>query len=177
MKFYHGTRNGDLKELNLEHYSGKIYLTDSYGMALLYAASPFRLWRYDKEKDKVVFRELRHDTFKILYKGKKCYIFECECDDYVKDESNQSNHTYISTKPIKLGKREVIEDAYQKMLELEKKGEIILERWEDYSPEIQRQYRERFFSVYTEEVMRKEKNFPESYQAIISLFPELEVKD
>ena len=30
MKFYHGTRNKDLKKLNLEHYSGKIYITDSY---------------------------------------------------------------------------------------------------------------------------------------------------
>ncbi len=179
MKFYHGTKNKDLKELNLEHYSGKIYITDSYYMAFLYASSPARFWDYNKEQDKVVFREVCHDHFKKQFQGKECYIFSCNVEEYEKAESNRSGHAFITNKPVILNQPpEYIPDAYTKLMQMAERGEVLLERWEDMTPEVQQSRVNSVLKVYTPEIMRNEKEkFPEVYEIFIKLLPKLKLKD
>lgn len=176
MQFYHGTRNKDLKELNLDHYSGKIYITDDHSLAFMYASSPLRFWNYDKKQNKVIFREIGKNHFKILYQGKKCYIFTCNVDEFTKD-NGRSGHTFTTNKPVQLDQPpEEIHDAYSKLMEMAEKGEVLLERWEDMSPEIQEERRKKLFNVYTPARMKEEKEkFPEAYEFLIKLFPELKI--
>lgn len=177
MKFYHGTNNPNLKELTIDHYMGKLYVTDSYKMALMYAACPLRNWNYNKEKDLLILNEVNENAFNIMYKGKVCYIYTCEVEDAIKDETNISNHTYIVKHNVTLNKeKEVILDAYERILELEKTGQIKLNRWENYSDEAKKINKERTINHWKPYMQNELENFPYEYELLIKIFPELEIK-
>ena len=63
MKLYHGSQNGNLKELTTnfktarENEEGKVFLTDSYACAFMYGACSSRFYGYDKENDVLVIQE------------------------------------------------------------------------------------------------------------------------
>lgn len=177
MKYYHGSRNDSLKELTTDHYGGKLYLTDSYEMALMYAGCSLRSWNYDKEKDLLIIIEMTEKAFDKMYKGKRCYIYTCEVDDAVKDEGNISNHTYLVSHNVLLdeGKYE-IEDVYEEFLKLEKEGRIKIIRWEDFTKEQQELRNKRTIERWAPHMENEYKNYREEYDLIVSLIPELKIK-
>lgn len=177
MKFYHGSNNPNLKELTTEHYMGKLYLTDSYPMAIMYGGCPLRNWSYNKEKDLLILNEVNENAFEIMYKGKSFYVYTCEVDDALKDETNISNHTYIVKHNVKLNKeKEVILDAYEKILELEKEGKIKLNRWEDYSEEKKMTIKNNTINHWKPHMQNEFEHFPYEYELLIEMFPELKIE-
>ena len=178
MKFYHGSNNANLKELTTDHYMGKLYLTDSYSMAIMYGGCPLRNWNYNKEKDLLILNEVNEKAFEIMYKGKTCYIYTCEVRDAIKDETNISNHTYIVNHNVKLNEeKEIIIDAYEKILELEKEGKVKLNRWEDYSDEEKNIKKERTINHWKPHMQNEYNNFPYEYELLTKIFPELKIED
>ena len=105
MRYYHGSRNENLKELTTNHYGGKLYITDSYPMAIMYGGCSLRNWNYDKEKDLLILYEVTEDAFNKMYKGRKCFIYTCDVEDAIKDEGNISNHTFIVNHNVLLNKK------------------------------------------------------------------------
>ena len=95
MKYYHGSSDGSLKELTTSHYGGKLYVTDSYPMAIMYAGCSLRNWNYDKDRDLLILYEVCENAFEKMYKDKKCYIYNCDINDAIKDERNISNHAFV----------------------------------------------------------------------------------
>ena len=177
MKFYHGTRDGNLKELTLNHWSGKIFLTTDYGTAFLYGASPMRCYGFNKKTGKVIICERAKDGFKTMYSGKKCYIFSCEADDIEKIDQLPMNSIYVSNKPVTLGEREEISDCYEKLLELGRQGAIELDLWDNHSPEEQARIKEQFFKDMQPQMADNKKRFREVYDVCVSLYPELAIQD
>ena len=174
MIFYHGTQNKDLKELTLEHSSGKIYLTDSFEFAFMYAACPLRFWGYDKANDKLILREVVKDCFKKQFSGVKCYVFSCEIDDFEKVNS-RSNHTFLSHKIVKLNPDcEVIEDAYEKLMELFHAGRIELRFWKDYSKDEKTKVFGQFVDGFRPHLKESRENFPKEFAMLVKLNPNFE---
>ncbi len=75
-KYYHGSRNGGLKELSLDKsVDGYVWLAEQYEFAILYGANSTRFWCYNNETNKLVIREVCEDSLEKMYKGKECYIY------------------------------------------------------------------------------------------------------
>lgn len=183
MKFYHGTQNKDLKKLVINHnksenLQGEIYLTSSYAMSLMYAGCPVRLFRWDKEKNKLIIRECCKDGLKIMYKGVKCYIFTCSAPKAKKVEKHHSGHVYVSSEEVILDENpEVITDVYEKLLELEKNDEIILDRWESKTKDEQKKEYEGAIKTFKPAIEIEKREFPFEYELLIKMFPELKIKE
>ena len=176
MKFFHGSRDENLTELVTTHSRGKVYLTDSYAFAFLYGACSLRLWGWDEEHDRPIFREVGKDCFKIQFQNAKCYIYECQTDEAEKQTNHSSGHVFVLHKNIKVRKIEVIEDAYQKLLQLEKEGKVTCQHWEDYSKEQQKEVAEEFYEQFAPIIEDEKKMFPEEYELMVKICPRLKVE-
>lgn len=177
MKYYHGSDNPCLEGLTTDHYENKLYVTDSYEMALMYAGCSLRSWGFDKENDLLIIIEMGEKAFEKMYKGKKCYIYNCDIDDAIKDEGNPSNHTYTVKHNVKLNNDvEVIEDVYVKFLELERQGKIKLIRWDTLSKEEQEVRKKRTIERWLPYMENERNNFSKEYELLIDIIPELKIK-
>lgn len=177
MRYYHGSKNPCLKELTTDHYGGKLYVTDSYEMALLYAGCSLRSWNYDRENDILYIIEMGKDAFKKMYKGKTCYIYTCDIDDASKDNGNISSHTYTVNHNVILNEeREIIQDVYAKFLELEKDNKIKIIRWEDFSKEEQENRKRKTIERWLPHMENERIKFPDEYKLLIDIIPELKIK-
>ena len=186
MILYHGTQNGELKELRTDFKSGrvndtaKIYLTDSYEAAFLYAACTIRAYSFDKNNDVLCFYENAPDGFKKMYKGHGCYIFKIEIDNPEPvDNHPLGNHVFSCDKNIKLEKNncEYIPDCYEKLLQLEKDGKIKLYRWEDKSEDEKRKVKENFIKRFLPGMKESKEKYSEDYKVLTSFYPELAVDE
>lgn len=177
MRYYHGSRNEFLRELTTDHYDGKLYVTDSYPMAVMYAGCSLRNWKYDRENDLLILYEVTDKAFEKMYKGRKCYIYTCEIEDAVKDEGNISNHTFKVNHNVLLNdEKEVIDDVYEKILSLEKEGKIKLYYFSDFSKEEQDIRRQRAINNWKPHMQNEFDNYREEYELLVNLFPELDLK-
>ncbi len=186
MILYHGTQNRELKELRTDFKSGrkgdtaKIYLTDNYEVAFLYATNTLRFYSYDKDNDILWFREVAPDSFKKMYKGHGCYIFKTEIDNPEPVDNHPiGKHIYSYDKNIKLDKkdREYISDCYEKLLQLEKDGKIKLYRWEDRSEEDKEKDKEKFIKQFLPYMKETKEKYPLDYKMLTSFYSELAVDD
>jgi len=176
MKFYHGSQNGNLKELNLQHYSGKIYLTDDEYVAFFYAGSSLRFGGYSKD-GKVVFQEKCSNCFKMQFAGHGCFIYQCEVENFEVINHHFANHVYVSQEKAELKLIETVDDCYAKLLELAENGEIVLEFWEDYTKEQQKKITENFISTFGPHMQYEKNRFPEEYELLIRICPQLKVDE
>ncbi len=178
MKYYHGSRNGNLHELSLaKSNDGYVYLTPDYGAAVLYGACPLRFWNYNLKENKLIIREIAKDGFKTMYKGVPFYIYSTgDIGEF--EECNSRGRKAVRMKhDVKLKEKEFVPDAYEKIMELYKKGEIILWFWDKYTDEEKQICVDSLHKTFNEDVMRDEKaRFPEEYQLFIKMRPEMEVK-
>lgn len=147
---YHGSKTPYIKKLiprKSLHGEEYVYLTTNIAVALIYTvnaiesyydsmgiAKPtmFQPWySYGFTKEKVPCVEEYYPNATIeTYKGKSGYIYIC------KEPSNYSNPTNIHCALTTSEKVEVLEeifipDVYEKMLEFEKQGILIINRYED----------------------------------------------
>ncbi len=140
MKYYHGSIVPNLKTLlpfNTSNSLSKkecVYLTARKEMALLYIWVRKFMWlTYGFDKNgTVVFTETHKDALKEFYKNVKGFIYTVEM------ENTQNNDTEIRDvitvyEPTDVRRREEVKDAYKKILEYEKQGNIIIRRYESLS--------------------------------------------
>ena len=184
MILYHGTQDKNLKKLVINHNTGRcgdtenIYLTDSYACAFMYAASTLRAFQFDKQTDTLCVMEKAPNAFEKMYKGHGCLIFKIEIENPKKVE-HPTGHVFSYNKDIVLDKEncDVIDDCYEKLLELEKEGKVKLQRWTDYTKEEQENVKNNFISRFKPYMEDEKKRFPEEYKLLVSFYPELKVEE
>lgn len=139
MLFYHGASIGNLSELKpqiSEHGEAYVYLTTDPVVALLYTVKavepPFNWYPYGFKDGIPVYTEYYPDAIADIYKGKRGYIYEFVNVAGIKNPTN-IGCACVCTEPLKTGKVIEIPNVYEKLLEHEKNGELIIERYSELS--------------------------------------------
>lgn len=176
--FYHGTSKRNLSELKpqiSEHGKSYIYFATNPVVALFYAVKivekPFSWYPYGFKNGVPVYTEYYPDALADVYKGKKGYIYEFEKIEGAENPTEISC-ACVCTTPVKAEKITEISDVYEKLLEHEKNGELIIEQYETLSEKKK---------AWIENIIKSEiekhdlKNNPENSYAkfIRKRFPEL----
>ena len=136
-KFYHGSISANLKQLEIiskcnENPNIKCaYITDNYAYSLFYVRDmDINLVTAWVNKDGIVcYEEQFENQLEIMYKNQSGYIYSCEDDnEFIKSETNG---IYYSKKPIVLTEKEYISDAYSKIQQQIKSGNIEIKYFKD----------------------------------------------
>lgn len=135
--FYHGSSIGNLSELFpqiSEHERPYIYFVSNPVVALLYTVKPvekpFSWYPYGFIDGIPVYTEYYRYALADIYKDKVGYIYEFERIENAENPTN-INCACVCSKSLKTEKITVIPDVYEKLLEHEKNGELIVERYEN----------------------------------------------
>ncbi|MCL2773969.1 MAG: hypothetical protein FWD71_11530 [Oscillospiraceae bacterium] len=139
MDFYHGTQIGGLKELmpfaskssNLKEAC--VYLTTRKQVALHYISN-FKKLLFSSPmlyigEDVITYQEMYSGALELSCKGVSGYIYHC-IGDYEMNESHGVESCAVSYKPVPISDAEYIEDVYEKIMEYEKQGKFIYEKYE-----------------------------------------------
>ena len=179
MKFYHGSPNGNLKKLTMDKANhGAIFLAEDYCFAVMYAGCPLRFWG-TKEDGKLVIWEKAENCLEILYKNKPCYVYsvdESNLKDYQKSEYKRRK-TIEVTHDVELDECEFIPDALEKILQLEREGRLYIKRWNDLTEDQKTKEKDRFIKQFAPAMQLEHDKFPEEYDLIIKMFPELKLEN
>jgi hypothetical protein len=141
MDYYHGTTYEGLTELKpfSSPYSNLkeavVYLTTTKQLALHY------IWNYSRVGIKwpmldvrpngiLVFQEMFSGALEYLYKGLSGYIYHC-VGDYKINHNVGVPACITSSEPVPVIDCEYIDDVYEKIMEYEKEGRFIYEKYED----------------------------------------------
>ncbi len=135
--FYHGTSVGNLTELRpsiSEHGKPYIYFSTNKVVALFYTVKavepPFNWFPYGFTNGVPVYTEYYPDALADIYSGKQGFIYEFENLENVENPTD-INCACVCKNPLKAEKITVIHDVYKMLIEYEKNGELIIERFED----------------------------------------------
>lgn len=137
--FYHGSSVGDLAELVpfiSEHGKPYIYFTTNPVVALFYTVKavekPYSWFPYGFKDGIPVYTEYYPEALADVYKGRKGYIYEFEKIENAENPT-EINCACVCSSAIKTEKVTEISHVYEKLLEHEKNGELIIERYETLS--------------------------------------------
>ena len=144
---FHGSDNGTIDELKpmlSNHGKEYVYLTDNYVLAILYAHNPLKrpggFFTYKFKNGKLWYDEYFENQTKVMYKGKKGFIYHFE-DDNTLQRIEKMPWVYISEQNIKPSNVEQIDDIYEELLRQEKLGNLVINRHENMSEEEKAKYR------------------------------------
>jgi hypothetical protein len=76
-----------------------------------------------------VYNESFKDCLYEFYGGVKGYIYLCE-GDFEKDDNTTIKHAVISKEPVKIQDVDVVENVYERILQYEKDGLLIINHFE-----------------------------------------------
>ena len=171
MKYYHGSKNGELKQLTLEKSNdGYIYLTSNYAAAVFYGGAPIRFWSWNKQKQIFIVREMCRGGLKKLYKGVSCWLYltenvgEFENDYYMGCPSIKMKHS------VDLPEKEFVPDVYKKFLELEKQGQLEIFWWKQHTKQQKEKAVENVKFLISKTDPQK---YPDDWKALQSIYPKL----
>ena len=141
MKLYHGSDNGDIKELKpilSNHNKPYVYLITNKALAVMYAYNalprPNGFFTYGFNKDGTpYYDEYFEGQLEKLYKGKSGYLYEFESEKLNVVTLPQIKGAYVSEEVVKTNTPIFIEDIYEEMLKLEKEGLITINRYNEAS--------------------------------------------
>lgn len=135
MKFYHGSKDGSIKELSTSHSGdGKVYVTNSRLVALSYAVRGYPNLFTTLKSGKEAFLELVPDLFEKMIKGKTAYIYTLENKEYIPViQNNKCGHTncYCCNENVSVIEKEYIKDAYVEFFKYIENGEFIVVNYKD----------------------------------------------
>jgi hypothetical protein len=140
MDSYHGTAVGGLTELkpfNSQHSNlneSCVYLTSNKQLALHYiwdlSRCPNKSPMLDILKDgTLVFQEMFSGALAFFYKGLSGYIYHC-IGDYEISEKIGVIDCAKSNEPVSICDFEYIDDVYERIMEYEKAGQFVYEKFE-----------------------------------------------
>lgn len=141
MKFYHGSMVKRLKELHPHLPVGAhiqeplVYLTSSRQLALHYIWDTERLgvkmpMIHIREDGVFVFQEMFPNALEYFYKGVSGYLYHCEGDFTVKQDSYVPT-CVITGETVPIIDCEYIENVYETILGYAEQGRLIYEHYED----------------------------------------------
>ena len=139
MRYYHGSTVGGLTALEprlpfgAQSQEPRVYLTTSKQLSLHYIWDTRRLPMKMPmlkicDDGTLVFQEMFSGALEYFYKGVSGYIYCCEGDFPI----DSAVLTSVSTdRPVPIVDREYVDDVYERILQYEKQGKFIYERYED----------------------------------------------
>ncbi len=139
MKFYHGCRDGNIKEFKTElSRDGYVYATSSRLIALTYIARVFPNM-FKTEKDKEVFIEIVPNFFEDTIKGCSGYVYLMENKkNFIpinQDKNCAHSNSFKIKENVKVVSVEYIEDVYQELNKYIESGQLIIRKFETLSQE------------------------------------------
>jgi hypothetical protein len=87
-----------------------------------------------------VYNESFKDCLLEFYGGVKGYIYTCEAD-FETDENTTIRHAVISKEPVKIQDVDIVTDAYERILQYERDGLLIIHRFDSLTDEQKRKDR------------------------------------
>ena len=140
MDFYHGTQVGGLKELkpfNLPKSNldvAAVYLTTRRQVALHYISNykvlPFSSPMLNIKDDVIVYQEMYSGALELSCRGVSGYIYRC-VGDYEMMESNGVKSAAVSYASVPVADGEYIDDVYEEIMQYQKQGKFVYEKYED----------------------------------------------
>ena len=148
MLLYHGSPTGGIRALRpspSNHDKAYVYLTDCAALALLYAHNPierpggfFPYW-FDKA-GLLHYDEYFPGQTRTLYGGQPGWIYRVEATGL--PQLDKMPWVYLSEGEIQVCGADFIPDLYTALLRAERKGKLILHRYEDIPPAQQEKHRQ-----------------------------------
>ena len=133
MKYFHGSLMKDLR--NLSPKNDFVYVTTNEVIATFYMIkNKFYTYGFKEDSDTPIYTEYYNNALYDIYKGKTGYLYECYNVGFKVNPQN-IKYTFVSEGNIPINKVEKIEDIYEKLLEYENKGKLIIERYSELSGE------------------------------------------
>jgi len=140
MDFYHGTQIGGLAELTPHALPGSnlevpaVYLTTRKQVALHYISNykklPFSSPMLNIQEDVITYQEMYSGALELSCKGVSGYIYRC-VGDFEMMEHNGVKSAAVSYVPVTIADVEYIEDVYEKIMEYQRAGKFVYEKYED----------------------------------------------
>lgn len=136
--YYHGTTVPGLTVLkpfaspfsNLKYAC--VYLSTYKPLAAIYIWNrPYKWFTFDiKEDGTLYYTESFPNNLREFYDGVKGYIYACE-GDYSSDSGTGIRYAAISKEPVPVTGCDMVENAYERILQYESEGALILQRFEE----------------------------------------------
>ena len=140
---YHGTVVGGLH--TLEPFFNPlgdlkypvIYLSTNKTLSLFYIWNvwngKYKWMTFGFRDDILVYNESFKNGLFEFYNGVKGYIYTC--DDNFEIDENSTKYAVISRKSVKIQDIDCVENAYERILQYENEGQVIINRYENLSGE------------------------------------------
>ena len=137
---YHGTVVSALKVLkpfanpnsNLEYSC--VYLSTNKALSSIYIWNKgFKWMTFEIREDGIpIYNESFKDCLLEFYGDVKGCIYECEAD-FETDANTTIKHAVISKIPVAVQSVDIVENAYERILQYEKSGELIINHYDNLS--------------------------------------------
>lgn len=160
MKLYHGSDNGNIKQLTprlSNHGKPYVYTIVHRALAVMYAHNPFPrpngFYTYRVLKDgRVFYDEYFENQLEVMYKGVSGYVYTIDVEEEKLKQLDNMPWVYVSETSIDVKHPEFVPDLYEELLRLEKTGEIIINRHKDASEEDKQKWK----NIVAREIKDKE---------------------
>lgn len=139
---YHGTVVGNIEVLrpfanphsNLSYPC--VYLSTSKALAAVYIWNkPYKWMTFEIQEDGLpVYSESFQNGLYEFYHGVKGYIYTCDSDFEV-DDNTTIKCAVVSRKEVPVKAADVVEDAYERILQYEQQGQLKINYFEKLSEE------------------------------------------
>ena len=133
---YHGSPHEGIELLEprlSEQHNAYVYFTRNKVLATIYCVQivspPSNWYPYGFEDGKLKYIEYYPDALEDVYKGKRGYIYSC-IEDNKMFNYPEINDVLVSETVVKTESCYEIIDVYEKLLEYEKEGKLIIQRFD-----------------------------------------------
>jgi len=132
---YHVSRIHDLKVLKPQpssHGKPYVYAVDNIVIGLLFGArkDDFDFVLTTDKYNRPIIYECYKNAFETIYKGAACSIYEVDKSGFKKGQTGWDAE-YVCENEVEVLKEIVIEDLYARLCDEEKKGNLVIHRYED----------------------------------------------
>lgn len=142
---YHGTIVGGLHTLkpfasphsNLNYPC--VYLSTNKALSSIYIWNKEYKWMTFeiREDGMLVYNESFKNGLLEFYHGVKGYIYSCN-GNFEKDENTTIKHAVVSRKNVDIQNVDVVEDAYERIMQYETEGILVINHYKNISDEQKR---------------------------------------
>lgn len=136
--YYHGTTVANLNELkpfaspfsNIK--TSCVYLSGNKPLAAIYIWNkPYKWMTFEIAEDGTpIYKESFQNSLKEFYDGVSGCIYTCE-GEFSSDTAIGIKHAVISEIPVPITSCDIVDNAYERILQYEKAGTIIIRRFEN----------------------------------------------
>lgn len=186
MILYHASDVEGLTELTPQtsnHKNPYVYLSTNKESIFIYLVNPVRkfclennieiekghtcnrlaLRGWDKQKNAQRLYEYWPNAFEEIFKGTPSFFYEVEknedCKPLVANEFKSDSGFYVCSKPIAVKNVERISDTYKYLMQMEREGKVVLQRFENLSSEQKEFIRKNIIDSYDNAKRYKKTHF------------------